>query len=184
MRTFVLPLVLVIGCGGPQPGTPNNGPRKENSSGGPSSLVPDASVSLCVGEPKEEKDVAPCVTDCTAGIVSGCLMGASFHEHAKHYPVALGLLEQACELKDPPSCVSAARMHASGMGTPPSRQKQIDLLEKACHLGDPFACAVPARAFTMGSGVPKDPRRANELYQRACAGGQEDACEKIADAGL
>jgi TPR repeat protein len=70
-------------------------------------------------------------------------------------------------------------MHASGLGVPPSRPKQLELFGAACRLGDAIACNVVAKAYATGNGVPRDERQARELWQRACTGHVEAACEAL-----
>lgn len=124
----------------------------------------------------DAKDLAPCAEDCDRRIVFSCAVLAQRLEHTDE-PRAVRLYERACELLDAASCVSAARMFASGAGVPPSRARQVELLAQACRLGDAVACAVPARAYETGNGVPRDAVRANELWDRACANGDSSACQ-------
>jgi len=131
----------------------------------------------------EVKDFAPCIEDCNRGIAFGCAIAAGRFERGEALDLtrSVHMYERACELRDAAACVSAARMHASGHGVPPSRARQVELLATACALGDALACAIPAKAYAKGSGVPKDERRAKELRERACAGGAQDACDAIDD---
>lgn len=131
----------------------------------------------------EAKDFAPCIEDCNRGIAFGCAIAAGRFERGEALDLtrSVHMYERACELRDAAACVSAARMHASGHGVPPSRARQVELLATACALGDALACAIPAKAYAKGSGVPKDERRAKDLRERACAGGAQDACDAIDD---
>ena len=177
---------LVAGaCSAGTPGSRAAGPLASAVDGGPLPSQPDGGgpPRVCV---HDAKDLAPCAEDCDRGIAFGCTVVAARTERgdgaSRNLTYAVHLHERACELRDPASCVSAARMHASGAGVPPSRARQVELLAAACKLGDPLACAVPAKAFANGSGVARDERRAAELWERACAGGVRSACEEV-DAG-
>jgi TPR repeat protein len=185
LRSVVLASALASASGpscAPAPTNPrplaSEVPRAEE---GPSaSLVEAGAPRVCM---HDAKDLAPCTEDCDRGVVFACTIVATRTERgdgvAKDLTRAVQLYERACELRDGPSCVSAARMYASGRGVPPSRPKQIQLLSSACTLGDSHACSIPANAFATGGGVPRDERRATELWQRGCAGGDEAACERV-----
>jgi TPR repeat protein len=135
-------------------------------------------LQACV---RDAKDLSACVEDCDRGIATSCaILAARTHDATR----AVSLHERACELKESASCVTAARMHASGSGVPPSRAKQLELMVTACTLGDAIACGMPAKAFATGNGVVRDERRARELWQRGCGGGVESACHALGDAGL
>ena len=179
------PLALALAC---SPGTPevrSAGPLAPAVDGGSSPSVPDGGNAprICV---HDAKDIAPCAEDCDRGIASGCNVIASRSERGDGAPRdltrAVRHYERACELRDPTSCVSAARMNASGAGVPPSRVRQVELLAAACVLGDALACSVPARAYASGNGVARDERHATELWGRACTSGVSSACDAI-DAG-
>lgn len=157
------------------------GPLPEEREGGGSPSIVDAgAMKVCT---HDTKDLAPCEGDCDRGISFACAVVALRVERGEGVPRdltrAVRLHERACELRDVPSCVTAARMHASGAGVPPSRARQLELLDAACTLGDGTACAVAAKAHANGTGVARDERRAHELWQRACAGGVEAACEQL-----
>lgn len=170
------------------PGTPgplSASPLATSMAGGPASSIADAGGAprVCM---HDAKDLAPCEEDCDRGLALACTVLAARTERGdgttRDLTRAVHLHERACELRDPASCVSAARMHATGAGVPPSRAKQVDLLGAACKLGDALACSVPAKAFANGNGVTRDERRAAELWERACAGGVAAACAEV-DAG-
>ena len=187
--TLGLGLALALGaassgCTPAKPGTNAEGPNATTMAGGPSSSIAEAGAPrVCL---HDAKDLAPCGEDCDRGIAFACTVVAMRIERGDGVPKdltrAVHLHERACELRDAPSCVSAAHMHAIGNGVPPSRAKQVELLGTACTLGDAHACTVPAKAFAHGSGVTRDERRAAELWQRACAGGVESACEQVESA--
>lgn len=181
VRFAALALALASSCGGAPVTKIPEGPRAEEPVSGPSPSIVDAGAPrICV---YDAKDLAPCTEDCDRGIASACNVVATRMEHGIGAPNdltrAIHLHERACELREPASCVSAARMYAAGAGVPPSRAKQVELLVAACTLGDVLACAVPAKAFANGTGVARDERRAAELWQRACAGGVATACEEL-----
>lgn len=186
VKARIAPLIVstACACSPGQPGTHPAGPLDTFATGGSSSSIADAGgPRVCM---HDATDLAPCAEDCDRGIAFACTVLASRTERGDGVPRdltrAVHLHERACELRDPASCVSAARMQASGSGVPPNRARQVELLAAACKLGDALACAVPANAFAKGTGVPRDDRRASELWERACAGGVASACEHL-DAG-
>jgi hypothetical protein len=136
---------------------------------------PDRGLGSCTPDPKD--DHGACKADCDVGLASACVLLATRAEHDQHPSAALGHYERGCELRDPTSCVSAARMYANGVGTPRNRPKQLDLLATACRLGDTTACTVAAKGYASGKGVARDPSRAHDLWERACLGGDAAACD-------
>lgn len=186
-RTFGLGVFVVLaalGCATARHVTGTESPLAAAEAGG-ASPSGDAGGALraCALDAKNAKDLAPCAEDCDRGIAFACAILASRVERGegipRDLPRAAVLHERACELRDPASCVNAARMHAAGMGVPPNRAKQVELLGLACGLGDALACSIPAKAFASGNGVVRDERRAVELWQRACAGGVASACASL-----
>lgn len=180
-------IALSTACSPGAVSAPSTGPISNAAGGASPSSSPDGG-----GAPRacthEASDLKPCEEDCDRRIAFSCAILASRLEHGVEgpdggtvhdLPRALRLHERACELLEPASCVSAARMAASGAGAPPSRRHQVELLEAACRLGDALACTVPARAYAGGNGVPRDPRRAAELWERACASGAAAACDEV-----
>lgn len=173
-------LFLIAGCAGRSAAGRADGPPAVEARE-PDGAPPDAGALRACAH--EAEDVAPCAEDCDRGIAFACAVLAARLERGdrtpRDLPRAVRLHERACELRDAPSCTSAARMHASGAGVPPSRARQLELLAAACQLGDALACGLPARAYAEGRGVPRDERRAADLYERACAGGVEAACPEV-----
>ncbi len=181
LSALAVALVCAASCTPARSGTNVEGPHADTTAGGPSPSIADAGAPrACM---HDAKDFTPCSEDCDRGIAFACTIVAMRIERGDGAPKdltrAVRLHDRACELRDAPSCVSAARMHAIGSGVPPSRAKQVELLGNACTLGDAHACAVPAKAFANGTGVTRDERRAADLWQRACAGGIESACAHI-----
>lgn len=173
-------LILLTACGTPaaKSASPSGGEASRVETNG--GVAEDAGVHAPRACLRESKDPMPCSEDCDRGIAESCVILAG-RVHPNH---AVSLYERACDLRDAPSCATAARFHASGRGVPPNRAKQMELLAKACLLGQAEACSVPAKAFATGSGVARDEHRANELWQRGCGGGIETACDALGDAGL
>ncbi len=179
MRRAAL-VTLLAACAARPASSPSSSSAGEGARGGsPASSLDAGGPAACVRDPKA--DAAPCVDECDRGVAFACV---ELTTRGGTPTRILELHERACELREPSSCVAAARMYASGVGAPPSRAKQLELLAAACRLGDSFSCALPARAFASGSGVARDPRRAKELFERACVGGDEAACETLEDAGV
>jgi TPR repeat protein len=181
---FYVALAGGFAADGCSPGTSGNRPPGAMSTAvqsGSSASVPEGGAPrACL---RDVKDLTPCVEDCDRRLAFACAVLASRTERGDDTPRdltrAVHLHERACELHDMGSCVSAARMYATGAGVPPSRAKQVELLVTACKLGDALACAMPARALANGNGVARDERRAAELWERGCAGGIASACEEI-----
>ncbi len=174
VTSLLLPLV-VVACGARHAALGTQHESHVGFTATTASTVDAGALRACV---HDAKDLSPCHEDCDRGIASACALIA---ERAPNPTAGVLAHERACELQVAQSCVSAARMHASGTGVPPNRVKQITLLDKACRFGDAFACSVPAKAYATGNGVPQDERRAHELWQKACAGGVEQACEAIGE---
>lgn len=167
---------------------PSSSAEKNGGAAGGSSDV--VGLAICDVDAKEPsvKDLGACVQECDRGIASACSALASRAERGvgglpRDVARAVGLHERACELRDSPSCVIAARMHAAGMGVSPNRAKQMELLSAACNLGDAAACSLPAKAYASGAGVSRDEHKARALWEHACMGGVETACDSL-DAGL
>jgi uncharacterized protein len=183
MRAIItLVLGAVASCTPPKPGANAAGTLATSTSeGSGAASAGDAGVPrVCM---HDAKDLAPCSEDCDRGIAFACTVVAGRIERGEGAPKdltrAVVLHERACELRDPASCMSAARMHASGSGVPPNRAKQIALLETACKLGEASSCAIAAKAFAKGSDVPRDVNRAKDLRQQACLHGMSEACEEL-----
>lgn len=173
-------VVMVAACGAPAAKSAGSASAEPNHAEPKAATSEDAGASTPRACLRESKDPMPCSEDCDRGIAESCVILAG-RVHAIH---AVSLYERACELRDAPACVTAARYHASGNGVPPNRAKQMELLAHACLLGDAPSCNTPAKAFANGNGVVRDERRANELWQRGCGGGIEAACNALGDAGL
>jgi hypothetical protein len=172
-------LVALVACGGAAKSSSSSSGGTAETIGHPADAPNDAGGAaprVCL---RESKDPMPCSEECERGIAASCVILAQ----RSHPTFSVRLYERACELRDAPACVSAAKMHATGQGITPNRPKQMELLEKACFLGQAESCSTPARAFSTGNGVPRDERRAHELWERGCGGGIETACDALGDAG-
>jgi hypothetical protein len=168
---------MVAACS-PRPTKPTAHGKWENGdTSRATSLRPstDRGLGSCTPDPKE--DHGACKADCDVGLASACVLLATRAEREQHPSLALGHYERGCELRDPSSCVSAARMYANGLGTPRNRPKQLELLATACRLGDTTACSTAAKGYASGKGIARDPARARDLWERACLGGDGAACD-------
>ena len=94
---------------------------------------------------------------------------------------AAKLLEQACQNKDPLSCLDLGNLHLQGLGVPLDQGKALRYLDAACSEGVADGCTRLGMLYQEGVAVSTDAIAAKRYFEIGCNAGHGAACALLKD---
>lgn len=109
-----------------------------------------------------------------------CRALGNTYNHTSEFTKALDVFEKGCDLKDGPSCISAAEVYVAKDEAKADMKKALSYVEKSCGFGYPEGCLSLGIVYFNGyEPIAKNEKKAREYLDKACKLGLDVSCEEL-----